>query len=1035
MKAGDKVRLKDNPSRTGTLTGEEKTRGGKKTLQVRFPDREDFYREGALELMPKQMSVYDCLKAGRYGRLSDLRWSLTYARLSGKLANLIYSMDTTNTEFYAYQFKPLLRFLESPNHGILIADEVGLGKTIEAGLIWTEWRSRNEARRLLVVCPAILREKWKTELLERFGVNANICSAQEILDIIQRYKNGGTNEFAIITSIQGIRPPRNWEEEENAPQASAELVRLLSQLETEDPIFDLTIIDEAHYLRNPESQTSKLGGLLRAVSDGIVLLSATPIQLRSEDLFHQVKHLDEVSFDRLYSFEWILEASKPLVKIKDLILQGKATPDVLKSQLEEAKKYHGLRESKQIIYILDNIPSASELLDRNYCSQLADTIDRINPLSHVISRTRKRDIQERRITRKPISLPVAMQPVEENFYKAVTQRVRSFCQGLDLPTGFILTTPQRQMTSSMAAACRGWLKKQDSTQDEEFNFEALGIDEETGFLVNKKSQIGVLTKELIEIARDLGGDYESLRQNDSKYRTLWQNMQKYWLQYPHKKIILFAFYRETLDYLFERVTEEGIRAIVLRGGMDKHRALQQFKDPDGPRLLLASEVASEGVDLQFCSLLINYDLPWNPQRIEQRIGRIDRIGQQENSIIIWSIFHENTLDDRVYDRLLSRLNIFEESLGCIESILGENIRQMTHELFSHDLTPEQEIRVIEQTMQAIANRSVQEENLEEQATHLVAHGDYIQNKVNAIRELKRYISADDLYHYVHDFLDDKYPGCRFVRLSGEGLIFKIELSMEAKNAFSDFVRQARIQEKSRLHLDSSKIRFRFENKVFIGDSNDELISQFHPLVLFVNKNCQSLEQRNCLPTVGIEISVLELPERSPGLYVFCVQSWSLRAVLRDIEQLAYMVFSIHEKCFLDKDEAERLINTSVHRGQDWLSAGNEVRTYDIEDFYEECEERLDECYNEFVRRLENENEDRLSFQISNLEQNLRKKQGDWQAKISEMRNKGKDKGSRLWEAKLQKLQQRTQEKIVKIQNDRKATHEYKLVSSGVIKIF
>ena len=131
-------------------------------------------------LMSQAMDAFDLLERGRFGRISDLRRNLTFIQLSGRLANVVYSMDATNTDFLAYQYKPVLNFLDSPSNGILIADEVGLGKTIEAGLIWTELRARDDAcRRLVVVCPAMLRDKWSLELEGKFGIDPKTarCSA------------------------------------------------------------------------------------------------------------------------------------------------------------------------------------------------------------------------------------------------------------------------------------------------------------------------------------------------------------------------------------------------------------------------------------------------------------------------------------------------------------------------------------------------------------------------------------------------------------------------------------------------------------------------------------------------------------------------------------------------------------------------------------------------------------------------------------------------------------------------------------------
>ena len=116
----------------------------------------------------------DLLKRGRVGDGADLRRAVTHARLTGRLADVIYSMDTTGTDFYAHQFKPIVKLMNSVSRGILIADEVGLGKTIEAGLLWTELRTRFDFRRLFVLCPAMLRDKWRSELRQRFGVTADV---------------------------------------------------------------------------------------------------------------------------------------------------------------------------------------------------------------------------------------------------------------------------------------------------------------------------------------------------------------------------------------------------------------------------------------------------------------------------------------------------------------------------------------------------------------------------------------------------------------------------------------------------------------------------------------------------------------------------------------------------------------------------------------------------------------------------------------------------------------------------------------------
>jgi superfamily II DNA or RNA helicase len=1031
MKSGDKVRLKSDPSRVGVLSGEEQIRGDRRRLEVRLFDGVDqFFLENALELVPSDdTNPYALFRKSRYGRLRDLRGSLTYYRLSGKLANLIYSMDTTNTEFYAYQYKPVVSFLDSPNHGLLIADEVGLGKTIEAGLIWTELRSRFDARRLLIICPAILREKWQDELSKRFGIEAEICSARDLINKIKRYKNSDLDEFAAIVSLQGIRPPRNWQDKNDSSQTAAgELAHLFDELEDEDPIFDLTIIDEAHYLRNPESQTSKLGSLIRPITDGLIMLSATPIQLKSVDLFHLVKFLDEATFNNELSFDRALESSRPLLELRDAILKGKCNRKTLQKKLEEAQQYSQLSHSQQIKYILENLPSDENLIDYEFRAELAETVDRINPLSHVISRTRKRDVHERRVLRDARAIRVGMTTVEEQFYLEVTEKVRKYCAQFNLHEGFLLTIPQRQMTSSMAAACRSWLKKEQAEINDDLLIEALSVDLETEL---KKINLGPLTIELISIAKKIG-NYEVLKAEDSKFKFLLKHLNKYWGQYPDNKVILFSFYRETLAYLNERFNEESVSNIVLQGGSDKQLALATFKSVNGPKLLLASEVASEGVDLQFSSILINYDLPWNPQRIEQRIGRIDRIGQKEEKINIWNIFHENTIDDRVYTRLLERLDIFKSALGSIESVLGADIRKMSYKLFSHNLSENDESKVIEQTAQAVATRQVHEQKLEEQASFLVAHGDYIQNKVKAAKDLKRFISGKDIYNYVKDFCDDEYPGSRFERISQEKLLFKIDLSDIARFEFGEYLRASRLLGKTRLSLATQKMRFLFENRV-VTDSPDEIISQFHPFIRFIGEKYKSKGIRKYFPVVSLEISSLNLPSIEPGTYIFAIERWSMRIAFRDTEQLAYRALKFNGE-EIDVDKAELLVNTVIHLGQDWLSASNELDGSLVEELFTQCIEILEEKYQSYIGSMQRENHDRLEFQRINILTQFERKEKEWTQRISQMRFEKKEKGARLWEGKLKKNRLRANEILTSIEKSATPSHDKILVNSGVIKV-
>jgi len=566
------------------------------------------------------------------------------------LANLIYSLNTTNTNFLPYQFKPVLQFLDSPSRGILIADEVGLGKTIEAGLIWTELRVRQDARRLLVVCPAMLRDKWCSELANRFGVKAQRVDAGELLHHLEKAKADRTEEFALVVSMQGMRPPKDWDSDTTpSKSASAQLARFLEDVEDDEPLLDLVIVDEAHYLRNKGTQTHRFATLLRPVTDGLVLLSATPIQMRSTDLFNLLHLLDEDAFPLEWTYDQSVRANAPLVALRDRLKRNPpVTQDEFRATLEYAVALRWYEDSEQIEYLLNNLPSDEELSAVRSRADYAELLDRLNPRAKVITRTLKRDVDELRVTREPRTLRVAMNEAERAFYERVTDAVRDYCESSDVSEGFLLTIPQRQMSSCMAAACQGWRMRleQQALEASETLTELEGDMVESVVLPATQQRSGELLTILTSIAQECG-DYDKLASDDSKFGILLRSLKDYWHGNPGKKVVLFAFYRHTLHYLARRLADVGIRALVLHGGMDKTEILRSFERDDAVHVLLSSEVASEGVDLQFSSLLVNYDLPWNPARIEQRIGRIDRIGQPESKILIWNRVDEDTLEERV----------------------------------------------------------------------------------------------------------------------------------------------------------------------------------------------------------------------------------------------------------------------------------------------------------------------------------------------------------------------------------------------------
>ena len=1038
FRAGLRVRLKSNPARAGVLSGEKTGSAASPRWQVIFGDRTDFVPGLALEPVPEEGSnPFSDMRQLRFGKPRELRSALTHARLGGKLADLIYSLYTTSTDFYAYQFKPVLSFLDSPSRGILIADEVGLGKTIEAGLIWTELRSREDARRLLVLCPAMLQDKWKQELADRFGVDARKCSALDAVEVLEQAAGNSRASFAIIASMQGMRGLSDAPDDDDDEQSLASRLRRVADDSAGDEApLDLVIIDEAHYMRNPGTQTARLGQMLRRMTNNLVLLSATPVHLRHSDLFHLLNLVDSDSFPHERSFDHALEENAPLIELRDLLLRGKPDIEAIESAFESVRGSEVAGRSEALQFLLASSPDAEALASVSHRLSLAEQIDRINPITKVVTRTRKRDVHERRVVRQPVALRAEMSSLEAEFYAQVTAAVRKYCRDLDLAEGFLLTIPQRQMCSSMAASCRSWARRSGNLEDEidQILWDAFGEEAAVDGKDRKRPNADSLIAQLSRIARDVG-NFDALRRQDSKFAKLRDQLLEYWKRNSGAKVVLFAYFRDTLTYLAERFAEIGVDSVVLMGGMDKPAALARFKDADGPRLLLASEVASEGIDLQFSSLLVNYDLPWNPMRIEQRIGRIDRIGQKADRIVILNIFLGGSLDERVYVRLFERLRIFERALGSIEGILGEMVREMSFDLLRHDLTDEQEVEVIEQTCVAVERRSRIEETLEQEAGRLVAHGDYLQQRIAAARQLNRYVTSDDLQSYVSDFIDEHCQGAQLVRVrDGEPALWEIDLGPAVRADFAQFLEEERLQGKTRLATAASgRLPCMFENVLKKTRTDAESISQYHPLIAYVRRQLEAHERHRHAVVSALRIASPAVGDIAGGAFVFAVHRWSVSGE-QDSERLAFEVRRLDGQQELSSDDAERLVTVAAMQGQPWPAARGQIDGGAVGDGFESVMDVLDRRYQEFTESAGRENRDRVSFQLEQVDRQEAREIQQLRELIGRLRVQNKLRTIKATEGRVVKVQERAVERRARLQNRRELRHESMLVCAGVVLV-
>ena len=1031
MNPGQKVRIKTDPARLGTLTDRKQVIGRRVKLGVEFEGGgHEYILKGSLELLPDEESLNDLIQSGNFSGRQVLRNSITYRRLSGRLANVIYSMESTDTDFYPYQFKPVLNLLDSPSKGLLIADEVGLGKTIEAGLIWTELRSRLDANKLLVICPAMLREKWVRELRNRFGIQGRMADTNELLTTLKQSIKGEINGFALVCSKDGLRPPRGFEDGDTTGSPKGKLAQLLSDREADDPLFDLVVVDEAHYMRNQESMTSKLGRLIRPVTDYMALLSATPIQLANQDLFQLLRILDDQTYSHIDSFRQILSANEPINLLHEAIQRGEATEDEFVNLIDNALMHPLLSSNRQLAHLRSRKLNSEELKNPQVRAQIAGDLEKINLLSKVVSRTRKRQVTEWLVIREAVPEYIEMHSLEEEFYNSVTEAISEYCQGRDISRGFLLTTPQRQISSCMPAALRAWKNRLVEEDIDVELYDDLGWEE---LDMASRDDLGPLTAHLVAQADKLGS-YELLKQCDSKYKRLEEMLKQFFYDHPDEKLIIFTYFRQTIYYLQERLQEAGIKPKILMGGMEsKDEKIRQFQEDPSIQVLISSEVASEGVDLQFCRVLVNYDLPWNPMKVEQRIGRIDRIGQKAEKITIWNLFYADTVDARIYQRLHERLHIFEYALGGLEAVLGDEITKLGYDLLAGKLTPDEQEGRIRQTEQAMANLQRENDELEDKASYLVAHSEYILNEVVAAKSLQRFISSKDLETYFIDYFSQNYPGTGIRQLLADAMEFEITLSADAKSDFLDYMRQRKIHKQTFLvnNITEKQVRFIFDNKLKKADALTEVINQFHPSIQFINSKLKG-QKEQLIPT-ATQVSKVDVGDIPAGVYGFFVKRWQIVGV-RDSERLAYAAVNLSTKKSLLEDQAERLVNSASNTGKDWIAARNLIDISKLELAYEQCEDILDDAYRYYIDRIERENEDRADVLVNTAKNHFEGQIARIQELIDNSKRQGKDKMIPANEGKIRKHKQRLADRLMEIEKGRKISHSSGDVALGVIKV-
>ena len=540
---------------------------------------------------------------------------LTRRLPANDINKLTASLQDAQVDLTPHQVEAASFAFKSPlSKGAILADEVGLGKTIEAGIILSQnWAEHK--RKLLIICPANLRKQWSSELLEKFFLPSVILETKSFNAAIEQ---GNLNPFEtdkiVICSYQFAK-------------TKAPYVRHTQ--------WDLTIIDEAHRLRNVYKPTNKTANAIKlALSDRKkILLTATPLQNSILELYGLVSIIDDYVFGDLKSF---------------------------KTQFS-----HNLEEE--------------------------DYSDLRNRLQPICKRTLRRQVLEYVKYTKRIAILEEFFPTENELLASSTYAIYgTFCSLISRLEKLI----QDQGSFALEEIGEDYEADEEWLDDEE-------VETEDDAQELHPADIDGIKKEIADLVvfRDLAAKIKK----NSKAEHLFVALEKGFDQLQQlgapKKALIFTESRRTQEFLYELLEKRGYKGQLVRfngTNTDKqstaiyNKWLKKYKGTpkvtgsltadrraaivdyfrDEATIMIATEAAAEGINLQFCSLIVNYDMPWNPQRIEQRIGRCHRYGQKFDVVVINFLNKANAADIRVYELLDQKFQLFSGVFGASDEVLG-----------------------------------------------------------------------------------------------------------------------------------------------------------------------------------------------------------------------------------------------------------------------------------------------------------------------------------------------------------------------------
>ena len=968
--------------------------------------------------IPNPSPSYNLLN-GRIDSYEEFQRLITYHRIvrDEPLDNNIYAFNASRTRFYPYQFKPLMKLLDSPKHRLLIADEVGLGKTIEAGLILTELRARQTIQRVLVVCPSNLTEKWRMELKKRFGETFTILSAKEIMSYLKEYEDSPDSaSLNAVISLESIRQQR-----------------ILDRLEELAPHFNIVIVDEAHHMRNFGRKQRQAGVLLSRSTDAMLLLTATPVHLGNENLFSLLNILDEEDFPSYPAVDERFRDNEPIVKAQ--ICLGRIPPNVV-----DATEFTRLVSTsvwlkdnplmKEVLEKLDKLTNLQPINDESEARTLLlsaqkDLAD-LNLISHIFTRTKKRDVAANMAVRRAFPIRLKMMDIERMFYAAVTDYVRFQAeQNVNCPLilSWMLMMPQRRMASSIPAMVQYYRKK--------IKFSEEDIAEDWSPPENDLPGETKIASTLQEAERNLRGIIAKWPAEgpDSKYDSFVAILRSIQSEEHRLKVMVFAFFKDTLNYLHSRLTKDGFKSRIIHGDVkpeERLKIVDDFREKQETEILLSSRVGSEGLDFQFCNVLFNYDLPWNPMEVEQRIGRLDRIGQESPVIRIFNFWIEGTIEQRMLERLYERINIFEKSIGELELILGDELGNIERELLSRRLTKEEEDRLIEIKAQVIEKRAAELRRLENEAAQFIGTDQYFDEEVQRIKSHRRYVTGEQMRRYIINFLRTECPRARleYDREKNVGQLFpddKLKSFLVQYGGTNESVRY--------LSMARQGVPITFDSQAAFDNPRIDFINVLHVLTQSIT---EYYNEKGSLGSNAHHV-VLRTGLIAPGHYVYFIYKLKVRAA-RTINRLEIVIIDNSMSTACSDETAEIVLGEMVEAGDTSLTSNLEVNRMNVEQACSKSEAIFQERINRIRDEITRNNDAFVNRRLESLRLSYGKSIKLRQELLERaMKERKQDRYLRMLEGTIRRLEAEYEEKKRGLERQRIVEVSYDDVAAGILE--